>query len=120
MNLSQKQRLFIRYLGTLITWAYKSGYELTGGDLFRSQEQATANAAAGTGIKNSLHSLRLAVDLNLWIDGSYVTDSFAYKPLGDYWKSLDPLCRWGGDFKDANGRPKPDGNHFSIEHEGVK
>ena len=114
MTLGAKQRLFTRYAGMLITWAYKQGYELTFGDAYRSPEQAAANAAAGTGIVNSLHTKRLAVDFNLFINGEYATNSDAYKPLGEYWKSLDPLNRWGGDFK------KPDGNHFSIEHEGVK
>lgn len=120
MTLGEKQRLFTRYVGMLIAWAYKSGYALTFGDAYRSPEQAALNAAAGKGISNSLHGKRLAVDLNLFVDGNYITDSHAYKPLGDYWKSLDPLCRWGGDFKDKNGRPKPDGNHFSMEHEGTK
>jgi hypothetical protein len=32
--------------------------------------------------------------------------------LGKYWKRQHPLCRWGGDFQD--------GNHYSLEHEGVK
>lgn len=114
MDLGQKQRLFTRYVGMLIAWAYKNGYELTFGDAFRSPEQAALNAASGKGIANSLHGKRLAVDFNLFVSGKYITDSTPYKPLGEYWKTLDPLCRWGGDFK------KPDGNHFSMEHEGIK
>jgi hypothetical protein len=114
MSLSEKQRLFTRYIGMLIAFAYKQGFELTFGDAYRSPEQAAANAKAGSGIANSLHCQRLAVDLNLFIQGQYITNSDAYKPLGEYWEGLDPLCRWGGRFK------KPDGNHFSIEHEGVK
>ena len=115
MTLGEKQRLFMRLLGQLLVWAYKQGYELTGGELERKAAQAAANAASGAGIANSLHLYRLAIDMNLFISGVYQTDSRAYKPLGDYWKSLHPLCRWGGDFV-----TRPDGNHFSIEHEGVR
>ena len=114
MTLGEKQRLFTRYVGLLIAYAYKQGYELTFGDAYRTPEQAAANAASGAGITNSLHTKRLAVDLNLFVKGQYITDSAAYKPLGDYWKQIDPLNRWGGDFK------KPDGNHFSMEHENVR
>lgn len=113
MSLGEKQRLFVRYVGMLINFAYKQGFEFTFGDAYRSPEQALANVKAGTGIANSLHCQRLAVDLNLFLKGQYITNSDAYKPLGEYWESLDPLCRWGGRFK------KPDGNHFSITHEGV-
>lgn len=113
MSLSEKQRLFTRYVGMLIAWAYKHGYELTFGDAYRSPEQAAANADAGIGIVHSLHTERLAVDFNLFIKGEYAMNTDAYKPMGEYWESLDPLCRWGGRFK------KPDGNHFSITHEGV-
>jgi hypothetical protein len=113
LNLGAKQRLFTRYVGMLIAWAYKQGLELTFGDAYRSPEQAAANFEAGKGIANSLHCQRLAVDFNLFINGQYITNSDAYKPLGEYWESLDPLCRWGGRFK------KPDGNHFSLSHEGV-
>ena len=112
MTLGEKQRLFTRYVGMLITWSYKNGYSLTWGDAYRSPEQAAANAATGSGIVNSLHCKRLAVDLNLFIDGTYITNSDAYKPLGDYWKSLDPLCRWGGRFA------RSDGNHYSLLWEG--
>lgn len=114
MTLSEKQRLFVRLMGQFISWCFTNGYELTFGQALRTEAEAAANAAAGTGISNSLHKIRLAIDLNLFINGVYKTDSAAYKPLGDHWKLMHPLCRWGGDFS------KPDGNHFSLEHEGVK
>ena len=113
MSLGEKQRLFTRYVGLLIAFAYRHGYELTFGDAYRSPEQAAANFEAGKGIANSLHCQRLAVDFNLFINGEYITNSDAYKPLGAYWESLDPLCKWGGRFK------RPDGYHFSLSHEGV-
>lgn len=114
MTLSDKQQKFTRLVGLLISWCNARGYGLTFGEAYRTPEQAALNAKTGKGIANSLHRIRLAVDFNLFIDGKYQTDSMAYKPLGDYWKKLDPECRWGGDFR------KPDGNHFSLENEGVQ
>ena len=114
MTLGQKQRKFARLVGKLIEWTYANGYELTFGDAYRSPLQAAANAAAGTGIARSLHTQRLAIDLNLFVNGEYQTASEAYAPLGAYWKTLDPDCCWGGDFS------KPDGNHLSLTHEGIK
>ena len=112
MTLGEKQRRFTECIGRLIIWAYENGFELTFGDAYRSPEQAAANAKAGTGIANSVHTLRLAVDFNLFVDGVFQQTTDAHKPLGDYWKSLDPEARWGGDFK------KADGNHYSFTHEG--
>ena len=114
MTLSEKQRRFTECIGKLITWAYENGFELTFGDAYRSPEQAAANAAAGTGIANSVHTIRLAVDFNLFVDGQYRPDPEPYAPLGEHWKTLDPDARWGGDFK------KKDANHFSFEHNGVR
>ena len=112
MILSEKQCRFTECIGKLIAWSYENGYELTFGDAYRSPEQAAENAAAGTGIANSVHTIRLAVDFNLFKDGEYQGTSDAHRPLGDYWKSLDPDARWGGDFK------RQDGNHYSFTHEG--
>jgi hypothetical protein len=114
MTLSEQQRAFTRCIGQLIGWAYANGYELTFGDAYRSPQQAAANAASGTGIKNSNHTRRLAVDLNLFIDGVYRTGTEDHRPLGEYFVTLHPDARWGGHFK------KPDGNHYSFEWEGVK
>ncbi|MBB9356801.1 M15 family metallopeptidase, partial [Escherichia coli] len=66
----------------------------------------------GKGIRNSLHTLRLAVDFNLFINGEYQADTDAYRPLGEYWESIGGT--WGGRFSRA------DGNHFSLEHNGMK
>jgi hypothetical protein len=120
MTLGEKQRLFAKLVGQFITWAYSMGYEFTFGEALRTQAQASANAASGAGISNSNHLIKLAVDLNLFVGGVYQTDTQAYKALGEYWKTLHPLCRWGGDFRDKNGKPWPDSNHFSLEHQGVK
>lgn len=114
-TLGQKQRRFTQYVALLIQYAYARGYELSFGEAYRTPEQAKLNAQAGTGIANSLHTQRLAIDLNLFKDGVYLTQSEYYEPLGRFWEGLAPDCRWGGRFK-----PRADGNHFSIEHNGVK
>lgn len=114
MKLSAKRILFSRLLSELILWAAQNGYDLAIDQVKRTESEAKANAAKGTGIVNSLHLIGLAADLNLYINGEYQTTTEAHKKIGAYWKSLHPLCCWGGDFS------KPDGNHYSLEHEGRK
>ncbi|HFJ4332287.1 M15 family metallopeptidase [Serratia liquefaciens] len=113
MTLSEKQQLFTKLIAQLILWADEKGYRLTFGEAYRTPEQAALNAKKGSGISNSLHTKRLAVDLNLFINGQYQTNSTAYLPLGEFWESIGGS--WGGRFRD-----RPDGNHFSLEHEGVR
>ncbi|WP_118985437.1 MULTISPECIES: M15 family metallopeptidase [unclassified Photorhabdus] len=112
MTLSEKQQLFTVLIAQLILWADERGYHLTLGEAYRTPEQAKLNAQTGKGIANSLHIQRLAIDLNLFIRGKYQTNSHAYLPLGEYWESLGGT--WGGRFS------RPDGNHFSLAHNGVK
>lgn len=113
MTLGEQQRLFAGLVGKLIDFAYASGYELSLGDAYRDPRLAQLNAQEGKGISNSLHTQRLAIDLNLFKDGQYLAKSEDYKPLGDYWKTLHPLARWGGDFA------LKDGNHFSLTYGGI-
>ncbi|WP_460645886.1 M15 family metallopeptidase [Leclercia adecarboxylata] len=113
MTLSEKQQLFTIMVANLVLWAETRGYRLTYGEAYRTPEQAALNAKKGSGIANSLHTQRLAVDFNLFINGRYQDKSEAYLPLGEYWESLGGS--WGGRFKS-----NPDGNHFSLEHNGVR
>lgn len=117
MTLSDKQKEFVRLVGLLIEYAYKHNYQLTFGEAYRTPEQAALNAKHGTGIKNSLHTQRLAIDFNLFKNGVYQTDSKAHEPLGIFWEALSTpelQCNWGGRWE------KPDGNHYSITHAGIK
>ena len=86
--------------------------ELTGYDY--AVDETTNHS--GTGHRpGSLHYDGCAGDLLLYDkDGVYLKKTEVFKPLGDYWKTLDPDCRWGGDFKDDQGHPAPDGDHFSF------
>jgi hypothetical protein len=120
-ELYEKRVIFTRCLARLIVRANeKPGQTCAIDQTKRTQAEADANAKKHTGISNSLHNLGLAGDLLLYYDGKYLKDSEDYRDLGTFWKGLHPLARWGGDFKDKKGAPDPDGNHFSIEHDGVK
>lgn len=112
MTLLEKQQLFAVLAAQLILYANSQGYKITLGEAYRTPEQATLNAKKGSGIANSLHTIKLAIDLNLFRDGKYLSDTESHRTLGEYWEKLDPLCRWGGRFGD--------GNHYSITHNGVK
>jgi len=112
-SLGDKQRLFSRLLVRLLRYAHRCGYEVRFAEAYRTPEQAKLNAAKGSGIANSLHCDRLAIDLVVDLNGRWLQRTEDYAKLGAYWKNLHPLCRWGGDFGS-----RPDGNHFSIGHAG--
>lgn len=115
MTLLEKQELHVRLVAKLIQWATDHGYGLTWGETWRPPEMAAIYAAQHKGIKNSLHTQRLAVDLNLFKNGTFLTTVKDYESIGLYWEGLsgpDWQCTWGGRFGDAD--------HFSIEHEGIK
>ena len=115
-SLREKRELLTWGLGKLIEKVFDTeGYTCAADQLKRTEAEAAANAAKGSGIRRSLHLVGLAIDLNLYLGGHFLEASGDHKPFGDYWKTLHPLFRWGGDFK-----PKADGNHYSVEHEGVK
>lgn len=64
------------------------------------------------GIRHSLHTKRLAVDLQLFKDGQWIKEVGPYRELGIFWESLGPDFCWGGRFGDTP--------HYSIKHEGVR
>lgn len=94
-------------LARLIDEATRLGYDLTLGEAYRPGWVAQEYERRGIGAYPSFHTSRLAIDLNLFIDGKYVTDSGKYLPLGAFWTSIGGT--WGGRFGRA------DGNHFSYK-----
>lgn len=98
LSTREKQSKFAGMVGQLIQFAYAHGYELTLGDAW----------ARSGHMKNSLHYIKLAIDLNVFKDGVYLKEGEAFSDLGEYWESIGGS--WGGRFDD--------GNHFSLEHNG--
>lgn len=73
MNLSQRQRLFVKLLPRLIDFAYAQGYELTLGDAYRDPRlHGALGVPLGYGHRNSNHKNRLAQDYNLFKDGVFL------------------------------------------------
>lgn len=115
---SQRQALFARLIGKHLVWLFESGYEATVGDFY---------AATGH-MENSVHGERMAADINIYLAGRWM-DGIGLKgdgtgpgdwqlphwqKIGEFWKALDPLCHFGGDFKIK------DWNHFSVTPDGKR
>lgn len=101
----------------LIGFAYKSGYGVTFGEAYRTEEQQRIYVDSGRSrTMASRHRDRLAIDLNLFKDGQYLEDGERYRFLGEKWESLGG--RWGGRFgvepKDFKNRVGWDANHFEY------
>lgn len=115
MSLGEKQRLFPRMLHELDKFMWDNGYEYTLGDAFRDPRvHGAVGVKMGYGNANSGHKNKLAEDRNLFkkIDGKwvYLDKTEDHKACGEFWESLGGS--WGGRFND--------GNHYSLEHNGVK
>lgn len=110
-SLRQKQSRFARMVARLIDEATAAGYEVTLGDAYRDPRlHGAPGVKAGYGSASSCHKLRLAIDLNLFRDGKYLEGTEAHKELGEWWEAHGGT--WGGRFND--------GNHYSLEHEGMR
>jgi hypothetical protein len=103
MKLQEKQAKFARMVALLILHAEALGYSVTLGDAYR-------DARVPYGHPRSLHRVRLAIDLNLFRDGELLTSTSDHEPLCVYWESIGGS--WGGRFDD--------GNHYSLEHGGIR
>jgi hypothetical protein len=111
MKLGEHQELFMRLLPRLLDHVHELGYEIRGGDLFRSPKVfGEVGVKKGYGHKNSCHKMKLAIDLNLTYGGVYLTGSnaqSAHNQVHDFWDEL------GGSNRIAH-----DLNHYSLERNG--
>lgn len=108
-RLREKQSIFLKNIGKLIAYAYSlEGYELTAGEMYRPPEMQAIYLADGrTKVKYSKHQSRLAFDMLVFINGKWRNDREAYKPLAEYWRSLNKSNVSGYDWN-------WDLNHFQM------
>lgn len=111
MTLKQRQVEFSKLVPRLIDKAFELGFEVTLGDAYRDPRvHGEVGVKMAYGHSKSCHKLRLAIDLNLFKAGKFLTTTEDHKPLGEWWESVGGT--WGGRFNDAN--------HYSLEWEGQK
>lgn len=121
MSLVKEQIEFTKDVAELIQFAETKGLNLTFGEAYRPMTQQLlyvmgrsvkkvgktlkiVKAPVRSATMNSMHMKRLAVDFNLFIDGELTWNLVDYQELGEFWETLSPKNRWGGNwktFKDA-------------------
>ena len=105
-SLRERQSEFASKVPLLINKALELGYEVTLGDAYRDPRvHGNFGERKAYGESKSFHKLRLAIDINLFKSGKYITSDLGHKDIGEYWESLGGS--WGGRFSSA------DYNHYS-------
>lgn len=99
MSLRQDQMIFAQQMVVLLNKAWELGYEVTLGEVLRPVEMQQIYVKTGRSkTMDSQHIKKCAIDLNLFIKG-VVCSREQIRPLGDWWESLDPKNRWGGNWR---------------------
>jgi len=112
LTLGEQQRLFSRQVEALLGCIHQHGCECTLDWAYRPPEVAAYYESIGVGIRNSLHTMKLAIDLNLFKDGVWLRSTEDHRFFGEWFEKQHPLNRWGGRWGD--------GNHYSSTRDGIK
>lgn len=106
MSIIPDQVYFLRDLCTLVLFANDLKFAMTEGEGERPQWVEDIYRKQGKSkVEQSQHTLRLAHDFHFYDfsspNGKYmeITDYKRLKSIGEFWKSLSPKNRWGGDWK---------------------
>ena len=99
MTLREEQTAFSKDIHKLQGYLLDNSYEWTDGECYRTQKQQEWYVEQGLSkTLKSMHLKRLARDINIFKDGSYLLSKDTLQHIGDYWESLDPKNRWGGNW----------------------
>lgn len=99
-KLNDKQIQFTKDIALLIEFARVNEVGLTFGDAYRPQVLQEIYVKEGKSkTMNSKHLSRLAVDFNFFVNGKLTYEKAKLQFLGDYWESLRPTNKWGGNFQ---------------------
>jgi len=120
-ELKRLQIYFSDAVGDLLAWCKMNEIYVRYGETYRSPEEAERLYKKGVGARISAHTNRLAVDFifcRIEVSEDIIDcERNVYEKAGLFWKSLNCVARWGGDFKNAK---YDDIYHFSFEYKGVK
>ena len=95
-------------LGRLLIYANITKIPVKIVELYRTPKRQAVLVKKGfSKTLNSKHLCGLAIDLAIIKEGRYITDIKEYRPLGEFWKTLNGI--WGGDWKIK------DGVHFELK-----
>lgn len=115
MKLWQERCAFTRAIGQLLVWAdtdpAMAGYEVALGEGLVAVTDASDGDHDGPHMAGGAHFTGTGQDLLIYTAaGAFIADGAhpAYRLLGEKWRRLHFLARWGGDFS------KPDSDHFSF------
>lgn len=99
-KLVDEQAKFLLDMCRLIWEATERGFKVTGGELYRTAEQQAIYLKTGKSkTSNSRHLSRLAIDLNFFKNDVLVSDKKTLQEIGDFWESMNPQNKWGGNYK---------------------
>jgi len=119
MTLGEKQEIFSENVGKLIMFAYENGYGIRLGEVYRTKDQQTlyfegytlkkigssvklAKITPKSNTMNGYHLKKLAIDINLFKNGEWLTGKEDFKLLAEFWSELNPNnvsgYEWGWDF----------------------
>lgn len=111
---------FTRAIVELLHWAdtdpSMAGYEVAFGEGLVALTDAADGDHDGPHLDGGAHYTGLGFDLMIYNTiGVYISDGShpAYRRLGEKWRRIHWLARWGGDFT------KADPNHFSFAWGGM-
>lgn len=100
-QLREQQNFFVEDVITILMFILSlEGYTVSFGEAHRPDEMQKIYLEKGlTKTLESYHQKRLAIDLNIFVNGKLTYDKKLLQVIGDKWESLNPLNRWGGNFK---------------------
>ncbi len=109
LSLQKEQMAFTHDVVKLLAYVIGMGWGVTFGEVWRTEAQQKIYVAEGKSkTMNSYHRKRLAVDLNFYTpEGLLTYKREDLERFGAFWEGLNPLNRWGGNFKSIL-----DTNHF--------
>jgi hypothetical protein len=114
VKLSDQQYEFGKDVILLLMFLHRNGIKYSLGECWRRPEtQKILHEKGYSNVDKGGHQDKLAIDIFMWLNGKFMEYTWENRDrlifVGDFWKSLNQLNVWGGDWTIHS---KPDLVHF--------